>query len=54
MTSKIELAEMTSYDIQEAIDNGFKTVVFAVGSNEQHGLRDKLLCFMVYLYRLKH
>jgi creatinine amidohydrolase len=37
MTSKIELAEMTSYDIQEAIDNGFKTVVFAVGSNEQHG-----------------
>ena len=37
MTSKLELAEMTSYDIQDAINKGFKTAVFVVGSNEQHG-----------------
>jgi creatinine amidohydrolase len=33
----IDLAEMTSPDIGAAIKKGFTTVVFAVGSNEQHG-----------------
>jgi creatinine amidohydrolase len=31
------MSEMTRVDIQRALDAGFSTVVFAVGSNEQHG-----------------
>jgi len=31
------MSEMTRVDIQKALDSGFGTVVFAVGSNEQHG-----------------
>lgn len=31
------MSEMTRVDIQKALDRGFSTVVFAVGSNEQHG-----------------
>jgi len=34
---KIRMSEMTRIDIQKALDRGFGTVVFAVGSNEQHG-----------------
>jgi creatinine amidohydrolase len=34
---KIRMSEMTRVDIQKALDRGFGTVVFAVGSNEQHG-----------------
>jgi len=34
---KIRISEMSWVDIQEALDNGFSTVVFGVGSNEQHG-----------------
>jgi creatinine amidohydrolase len=34
---KIRMSEMTRVDIQKALDQGFSTVVFAVGSNEQHG-----------------
>jgi creatinine amidohydrolase len=33
----INLADMTSPDVGAALKNGFTTVVFAVGSNEQHG-----------------
>jgi creatinine amidohydrolase len=33
----IDLAQMTSPEIGAAIENGYTTVVFAVGSNEQHG-----------------
>lgn len=33
----IDLAKMTSPDVGAAIKKGFTTVVFAVGSNEQHG-----------------
>ncbi|MFH2111649.1 MAG: creatininase family protein [Candidatus Bathyarchaeota archaeon] len=33
----IDLAQMTSPDIGVSIKKGFDTVVFAVGSNEQHG-----------------
>ena len=33
----IDLAEMTSPDVEAALNNGFTTVVFAVGSHEQHG-----------------
>ncbi|HUV34480.1 MAG TPA: creatininase family protein [Candidatus Desulfaltia sp.] len=33
----IDLAQMTSPDIGVAIKKGYDTVVFAVGSNEQHG-----------------
>ncbi|MCW4050368.1 MAG: creatininase family protein [Candidatus Bathyarchaeota archaeon] len=33
----IDIADMTSPEIKEAIENGYKTAVFAVGSNEQHG-----------------
>jgi creatinine amidohydrolase len=33
----IDLAGMTSPDVGAAIKKGFTTVVFAVGSNEQHG-----------------
>jgi hypothetical protein len=32
---KIRMSEMTRVDIQKALDRGFGTVVFAVGSNEQ-------------------
>jgi creatinine amidohydrolase len=31
------MSEMTRVDIQKALDGGFRTVIFAVGSNEQHG-----------------
>jgi len=34
---KICMSKMTRVDIQKALDRGFGTVVFAVGSNEQHG-----------------
>ena len=34
---KIRMSEMTRVDIQKTLDRGFSTVVFAVGSNEQHG-----------------
>lgn len=37
MTERIKLEEMTSPEIRDAILSGFETVVFAVGSNEQHG-----------------
>lgn len=37
MEAKIVLEEMTSPEIGSAIRSGFDTVVFAVGSNEQHG-----------------
>ena len=33
----IDVANMTSPEIGEALKNGFETAVFAVGSNEQHG-----------------
>jgi creatinine amidohydrolase len=34
---KIQISEMSWVDIQKALDRGFSMVVFAVGSNEQHG-----------------
>jgi creatinine amidohydrolase len=34
---KVRMSEMSWVDIQKALDRGFSTVVFAVGSNEQHG-----------------
>lgn len=34
---KIRISEMSWVDIQKALDRGFGTVVFGVGSNEQHG-----------------
>jgi creatinine amidohydrolase len=34
---KVRMSEMTRVDIQKALERGFSTVVFAVGSNEQHG-----------------
>ena len=37
MAENINLIEMTSPEIESAMDSGFDTVVFAVGSNEQHG-----------------
>jgi creatinine amidohydrolase len=37
MTETIKLEELTSPDIKSAIERGMDTVVFAVGSNEQHG-----------------
>lgn len=37
MLSNVNLAELTSPDIAAAIESGYETVVFAVGSNEQHG-----------------
>ena len=33
----IRMEDMNSYDIKEAINNGFTTAVFAIGSTEQHG-----------------
>jgi creatinine amidohydrolase len=33
----VRMSDMTRVDIQKALDRGFDTVVFAVGSNEQHG-----------------
>jgi creatinine amidohydrolase len=33
----IRMEDMNSYDINEAIQNGFTTAVFAIGSTEQHG-----------------
>jgi creatinine amidohydrolase len=35
--ARIQISEMSWVDVQEALDRGFRTVVFAVGSNEQHG-----------------
>jgi len=35
--AKVRMSEMTRLDIQKALGRGFRTVVFAVGSNEQHG-----------------
>jgi creatinine amidohydrolase len=35
--AKVRMSEMTRVDIQKALDRGFSTVIFAVGSNEQHG-----------------
>jgi creatinine amidohydrolase len=35
--STIRIDEMTWVDIKEKIDNGYKTVIFGVGSTEQHG-----------------
>ncbi len=35
--AKVRMSEMTRVDVQKALDRGFGTVVFAVGSNEQHG-----------------
>jgi creatinine amidohydrolase/Fe(II)-dependent formamide hydrolase-like protein len=35
--AKVRMSEMTRANIQKALDGGFGTVVFAVGSNEQHG-----------------
>jgi creatinine amidohydrolase len=35
--AKVRMSEMTRVDIQKAMERGFITVVFAVGSNEQHG-----------------
>jgi creatinine amidohydrolase len=37
MLYNVNLAELTSPDIATAIESGYETVVFAVGSNEQHG-----------------
>lgn len=37
MIENIDLAELTSPDIKAAIESGYDTVVFCVGSNEQHG-----------------
>jgi len=34
---KVRISEMSWVDVQKALDRGFRTVVFAVGSNEQHG-----------------
>ncbi len=34
---KVRMSEMSWVDIQKALDRGFSTVVFGVGSNEQHG-----------------
>jgi creatinine amidohydrolase len=34
---KIRISEMSWVDIRKALDRGFSTVVFGVGSNEQHG-----------------
>ncbi|MHA2392897.1 MAG: creatininase family protein [Promethearchaeota archaeon] len=33
----IDITRMTSLEVKEAIENGYTSVVFAVGSNEQHG-----------------
>ena len=37
MPERIDLAEMTSPEVKEALESGYDTAVFAVGSNEQHG-----------------
>ena len=37
MTANIKLEEMTSPEIKAAIKRGMNTIVFGVGSNEQHG-----------------
>jgi len=34
---KVRMSEMSWVDIRKAMDRGYNTVVFAVGSNEQHG-----------------
>lgn len=34
---KVRISEMSWVDVQKALDRGFRTVVFGVGSNEQHG-----------------
>ena len=35
--AKVRISEMSWVDVQKALDRGFRTVVFGVGSNEQHG-----------------
>jgi creatinine amidohydrolase len=35
--SKVRMSEMSWVDIQKALDEGITSVVFGVGSNEQHG-----------------
>jgi creatinine amidohydrolase len=35
--TKVRMSEMSWVDVQEALEKGFSTVVFGVGSNEQHG-----------------
>lgn len=35
--TKVRMSEMSWVDVQKALDRGFRTVVFGVGSNEQHG-----------------
>jgi creatinine amidohydrolase len=35
--AKVRMSEMTRVDVQKALDRNFRTVIFAVGSNEQHG-----------------
>jgi creatinine amidohydrolase len=37
MMKTIRIEDMNSYDIKEAIDKGYTTAVFAIGSTEQHG-----------------
>jgi creatinine amidohydrolase/Fe(II)-dependent formamide hydrolase-like protein len=37
MPYNVNLAELTYLDIKEAMESGYETVVFAVGSHEQHG-----------------
>ncbi len=34
---KVRISEMSWVDVRKALDRGFRTVVFGVGSNEQHG-----------------
>ena len=35
--ARVRMSEMSWVDVQKALDRGFRTVVFGVGSNEQHG-----------------
>jgi len=37
MTNKIVLSEMSWVETKQALERGVNTIVFAVGSNEQHG-----------------
>lgn len=37
MMRTIRMEDMNSLDIKEAIDKGYTTVIFAIGSTEQHG-----------------
>jgi creatinine amidohydrolase len=33
----VRISEMSWVDVQKALDRGFRTVVFGVGSSERHG-----------------